>query len=162
MDSLSFSCQVVQYKGVEGIDARWTPLFAAARTAAERAYSPYSRVSIGAALLLSNGEIVGGSNQENAAYPSGVCAERTALFSAFHQYPDSCLEAIAIVRGDRTEQGTLIWSSMPPSPCGACRQVLWESLQRLGTKTVPFFMLGTECSWCVEDARTLLPLAFLL
>lgn len=162
MESLAFSCQVLQYRGVEGIEARWMPLFAAARAAAECAYAPYSRVHIGAALLLSNQEVVTGSNQENGAYPSGVCAERTALFHAFHQYPNEHLEAIAIVRGDEVEEGKLVWSRMPPSPCGACRQVLWEYLQRQGTGLVPFFMLGTECSWCVADARTLLPLAFLL
>lgn len=162
LGAISQTCTLLQYRGEEGIPPEWLPLLRALPAAAAKAYAPYSEVHIGAAVRLSNGEIVTGSNQENAAYPSGLCAERNALFSAFHRYPEADLEAIAIARYDRKEDGTLHLSNMPPTPCGACRQVLAEYLQRCTNEIVPFFMLGAEVTWCVEDARKLLPFAFVL
>ena len=96
-------------------------LIDAAKEATSNAYAPYSNFHVGAALLLENGKIVTGNNQENAAYPSGLCAERTAVFYANAQYPDQKIEAIAVAayyNGQFTDD--LI------SPCGSCRQVLLE------------------------------------
>ena len=91
-------------------------------------YAPYSHFSVGAAALLANGEIVCGSNQENAAYPSGICAERTTLFYANSQYPDVAVKTLAIAA--RNESGEFI--EQPVSPCGACRQVMSEFLPASG------------------------------
>lgn len=118
-----------------------------------QAYAPYSHFQVGAAVLLENGEIVTGSNQENAAYPSGLCAERVALFSAGHQYPEVPVVALAIAAstdGNRVES---------ISPCGACRQVLLETEQRQG-KPVKIFLCGTREILEARNAEVLLPLCF--
>jgi len=88
--------------------------------ASDRAYAPYSSFKVGSAVLLEGGIIITGSNQENAAYPSGLCAERVAVFSASSEYPNRIIEKIAIV--SKYKNGQL----RPVSPCGACRQALYE------------------------------------
>ena len=90
--------------------------------ATRRSYAPYSHFSVGAAALLANGVIVTGTNQENAAYPSGLCAERTTLFYANSQYPDQAVKTLAIAA--RTEKDFI---DTPIPPCGACRQVILET-----------------------------------
>jgi cytidine deaminase len=98
-----------------------------ARAAAGNAYSVYSGFSVGAAVLLENGEIVRGSNQENAAYPSGLCAERVALFYACSAYPGVRVRAVAIAARDASG----VW--LPSvTPCGACREVMAEVIRRYG------------------------------
>lgn len=89
--------------------------------ASKTAYAPYSNFHVGAALLLDNGIVVKGSNQENAAYPSGLCAERTAMFAAHSTYPEAQMVSIAVVamqNGEIEEE--------PATPCGSCRQVMAE------------------------------------
>lgn len=116
------------------------------------AYSVYSDFSVGAALLLDNGEIVCGTNQENAAYPSGLCAERTALFYAASQYPQAKVKAIAIAAFDgkaRTDRFV--------TPCGACRQVMAETVKRTGDFDV--IMMGAEETVMLK-ASSLLPFVF--
>ena len=110
---------VMQYDELDPTDRS---LVDAAREATFRAYSPYSHFSVGAAILLDNGETVTGSNQENAAYPSSLCAERTAAYYAHSRYPDAKFMTIAIAA--RETSGNEI--KMPISPCGACRQALLE------------------------------------
>ena len=120
-----------------------------------QSYAPYSHFSVGAAALLDNGIIVTGSNQENAAYPSGICAERTTLFYAHSQYPNATILALAIAA--RNEAGEFVKS--PCAPCGACRQVMLESQWR-GGKPMRVLLYGAVCTYelaCVED---LLPLSF--
>ncbi len=94
-------------------------LIDAAKHATSNAYAPYSHFSVGASLLLENGKIITGSNQENAAYPSGLCAERTAVFYANAQYPDQKIEAMAVAAFYNGE-----FTNDIISPCGSCRQVL--------------------------------------
>lgn len=125
-----------------------------AKSATSRSYSPYSHFSVGAAVLLDNDAIVSGSNQENIAYPSGLCAERTAMFSANSQYPDSAPVAIAIAafnNGAFTEQ--------PITPCGACRQVLIESEQRFHHQ-IEVLLYGEKQILLVKNISSLLPLSF--
>lgn len=98
-------------------------LLNAAHEAVKRAYAPYSGFRVGAALRLSNGVIITGTNQENAAYPSGMCAERVALFHAGSLHPGVAVEALAVA-----SDGQAQWESF--SPCGGCRQVIHESQQR--------------------------------
>lgn len=120
--------------------------------AAQKAYAVYSRFLVGAAVLLDNGEIIAGSNQENAAYPSGTCAERTTLFYAGSLYPESGVRKmvlVAISDGKRVEQ---------ISPCGACRQVIMETAVR--HHPYPIYMIGEKQAILLDDCRSLLPFGF--
>ncbi len=130
-------------------------LVALARDATYRSYSPYSHFRVGAAIRLSNGEIVTGSNQENVAYPSGTCAERTAAFYAHSQYPDAQFDTIAIAA--RGTDGHPV--EQPVAPCGACRQVLLEYEKLAGTD-VRVILAGREELYILPSVRSLLPLAF--
>ncbi len=125
-----------------------------AKEATTRSYSPYSRFQVGAAVRLSGGVIVSGSNQENAAYPSGICAERTTLFYANSQYPQLAVEALAIAA--QTE-GAFI--AHPTAPCGACRQVILETEERYH-RPMRIYLYGTEEIYIIESVRDLLPLCF--
>ncbi len=118
-------------------------------------YSPYSRFSVGAAILLDNGEIVTGSNQENAATPSSLCAERTAAYYAHARYPDARFVAIAIAARD-TEGKPL---REPISPCGACRQALLE-YETLAGHNVRVILVGTEFCYLLPSVASTLPLCF--
>ena len=126
-----------------------------AREAAKRCYAPYSRFGVGAAVRLADGTIVTGNNQENAAYPSGLCAERTTLFWANAQYPDIAVDTLVIAA--RSEAGEL---ARPIPPCGACRQVILEVEKRY-SRTIRIILFGTHESYLVEDGvKALLPLCF--
>ena len=125
-----------------------------AKMATTRSYAPYSRFKVGAAALLENGIIVTGTNQENAAYPSGLCAERTTLFYANSQYPDQAVKALAIAA--RTENGFL---ESPIPPCGACRQVLMETEQRFN-QPMKILLYGEKEIFIINGTKDLLPLSF--
>ena len=120
--------------------------------AAQKAYAPYSCFHVGAAVLLANSEIVTGSNQENAAYPSGTCAERTTLFWASAQWPDVAVERLAIVAINSAGRVPFI------SPCGSCRQVIMETATRF--HPFPILLMGEEKTILLEDCRYLLPFGF--
>ena len=120
-----------------------------------RSYAPYSNFHVGAAVLLENDVIVTGSNQENLAYPSGLCAERTALFYANSQYPDVPVKALAIVARDAND----VAKHDIISPCGACRQVMVETEKRFG-KPMRVLLCGAEEVYVAESASSLLPLTF--
>ena len=129
-------------------------LIDAAKEATSNAYAPYSNFHVGAALLLENGEIVTGNNQENAAYPSGLCAERTAVFYANAKYPDQKIEAIAIAafyNGQFTDD--LI------SPCGSCRQVLLEVESRYNSP-VKILLYKKGEVYMADSMSSLMPLSF--
>lgn len=127
----------------------------AALEATQRSYAPYSHFYVGAAVMLDNGVIVTGNNQENVAFPSGLCAERTALFYANAQYPEVPVKALAIVARDSSGKVT----QAPISPCGACRQVMLETENRFG-KPMEILLASAEEVIVVERASALLPLAF--
>jgi cytidine deaminase len=129
-------------------------LITMAKEQTQKSYSPYSHFAVGAAVLLDNGEVFAGSNQENAAYPSGLCAERTAMFFANAQYPHTPAQALAIAaftNGDFTDE--------PTAPCGACRQVLLETESRFG-QNIEILLYGKEGIYCIDSVRSLLPLCF--
>ncbi|MBR6648570.1 MAG: cytidine deaminase [Bacteroidaceae bacterium] len=150
--NITTKVKVCGYEELATADRR---LVDAARKATERSYAPYSGFSVGAAVRLSKGEIVTGNNQENAAYPSGICAERTTLFWANAQYPDAAVETLAIAA--RNAEGEL---SMPIPPCGACRQVILEVEKRYN-KTIRIILYGAKESYIIEDGiKALLPLCF--
>jgi cytidine deaminase len=123
--------------------------------ATDRSYAPYSHFRVGAAVRLANGVELSGSNQENAAYPSGLCAERTTLFYAGAQYPDEPVRMLAIAA--RGTDGELTFE--PTGPCGACRQVIVESETRAGGP-IRILLYGRKCIYIVEGIRALLPLCF--
>jgi len=126
-----------------------------AREALKGSYAPYSEFHVGAAVLLENGEIILGSNQENAAYPSGLCAERVAIFHAKSKYPDVKVKAIAI-----TSAADHFVTTTPVTPCGACRQVIAETENRQNEK-IRIIMKGQEgIVQAVEGIENLLPLVF--
>ena len=125
-----------------------------AKEAAFRAYAPYSGFKVGAAALMENGEIITGNNQENVAFPSGLCAERTTLFYAHSRYPDRAVRALAIAA--HTEGDFL---DRPVSPCGACRQVMLETEMRFHCP-VKVILYGKKEIYIVGSIKDLLPLAF--
>lgn len=129
-------------------------LIDAAMKATNQSYAPYSHFSVGAAALLDNGLVVTGSNQENAAYPSGLCAERTTLFYANSQYPDQPVVSLAIAA--RTENDFI---DMPIPPCGACRQVILETEKRY-KMPIRILLYGKECIYEIKSIGDLLPLSF--
>lgn len=139
----------------EELDAKDKELVEAAREATRRSYAPYSRFQVGAAALLENGIIVTGTNQENVASPSGICAERTTLFYANSQYPDVPVVALAITACSADG----IVNHAPLSPCGACRQVMLETENRYG-KPIRVLLCGAKEVHVVKNVRCLLPFAF--
>lgn len=143
-----------EYESVEQMEQQERELVEAAIDAIQGSYAPYSKFNVGAAVRLDNGEIIQGANQENAAYPSGICAERTAMFYASAKYPENAITAIAI---GASQQGVLC--SNPVSPCGACRQVMAE-YQTKGGQPMTIFLIGSEKIWKFEKVNDLLPLIF--
>ena len=119
-----------------------------------KAYAPYSGFHVGAAVELENGEVFAGNNQENAAYPSGLCAERVAMFYANAQYPDVPVKTIAIAA---YHNGNFL--QQPVTPCGSCRQVLLESEMRF-EKDINILLYGTDEVYQIRNVRQLLPLCF--
>ena len=125
-----------------------------AREISSKAYAPYSGFFVGAAAELDNGEVVTGNNQENAAFPSGLCAERVAVFHANSIYPDQGIKTIAITAQNR--YGSV---RLPVTPCGACRQVLLETEIRFG-KPIRIILDGREKMLLFEGIENLLPFSF--
>lgn len=125
-----------------------------AKAMTQNAYCPYSRFHVGAAALLADGQVVKGSNQENAAYPSGLCAERTTLFAANANHPNTPVTALAIAcytNGHFTKDAA--------SPCGACRQVMLETEHRYGLP-MKVVLYGEDMCYVFNSAADLLPLNF--
>lgn len=125
-----------------------------AEKAANKAYAPYSRFKVGASILLENGQVVDGSNQENAAYPSGICAERVAISYASANFPDLAIRMIAIAA---LNEETL--TREPVSPCGFCRQVMIETEQKQNTP-LRIILVGRGKVQVIDSASHLLPLCF--
>lgn len=125
-----------------------------AKKQTENAYAPYSTFHVGAALELDNDIIIGGNNQENAAYPSGLCAERVAMFYANAQYPNTAVKTIAIAAYTKGE-----FLKKPITPCGSCRQVLLETENRY-EKDIRVILYGTDEIIIIKNVKDLLPLSF--
>lgn len=128
-----------------------------AREATTRAYAPYSRFNVGAAVLLINGETIVGCNQENAAFGVSICAERTALFASGARFPGVPITAIAIAARDASGHFT----SEPVTPCGSCRQAMVETETRAG-RPLRILLYGSRCVYVIEGIRALMPLSFTL
>ena len=143
-----------QFGSVEEMNAEDRELVCASIDAMGGAYAPYSHFHVGAAVRLSNGQIVRGANQENAAFPSGLCAERTAMFAASSKYPDKDMLSIAIAGGVHGRLG-----STPASPCGACRQVMAQYQTKSG-KPMSIIMVADGKILKFEKVDDLLPMIF--
>lgn len=141
--------------GYDELSPEEKKLVDAARKATYRSYAPYSKFHVGAAVLLSNGEIVTGANQENAAYPSSLCAERTAAYYAHASHPDATFRMIAIAA--RGTDGNPL--DKPISPCGACRQALLE-YETLAKHNVPVILAGKESVYIFRSVSSTLPYCF--
>jgi len=137
----------------DAIDAE---LLEQAHEATKNSYAPYSKFHVGAAARLANGVIVKGNNIENAAYPSGLCAERVTLFAAQAQYPDVPVEALAITACSEHAEVT-----EPVAPCGACRQVMVETEQRSGLPMRIICQGHTGPVFVFDGVETLMPFIFL-
>lgn len=154
MKQMDITCpvEVLDYKELTLDEAK---LVETARQATYRSYAPYSHFSVGAAIELNNGEVVAGSNQENAAFSSGTCAERSACFYAHSQFPNNDFKRIAIAARD--ESGDFVESPIPP--CGSCRQSLLE-YETLAKRPVEVLLVGKEKIYRLPSIKSLLPLAF--
>lgn len=153
MENKKLVIDYVEYASLEEMPERERGLMECAMESSHKAYAPYSKFHVGAAVLLADGTMVQGSNQENIAYPSGLCAERTALFSASAQYPEQLVEALAVVgyfEGEYTEA----------SPCGACRQVMAEYESRYGNKLTVYCYLKGGRIRRIVGVESLLPFGF--
>ena len=120
-----------------------------------RSYARYSNFHVGAAILLKNGVKFIGCNQENAAFPAGICAERSAIFAAGAQYPDEPITMLAITA--RGKDGELI--DEPASPCGTCRQVIIETETRF-KQPVRILLYGRKHTYVIDGIKELMPLSF--
>lgn len=146
--------QYSEYDGIDSLPEQLKSLALKSIEAAKSSYSPYSKFAVGAAVLLENKEIILGSNQENGAYPSGMCAERVALFYAGAAYPNVAVTALAVVAIYQEK-----WIPEPVAPCGACRQVMIET-QNITKKPFKVIMVGEKKVLVVDDVKYLLPFTF--
>lgn len=153
MNNINLTTNILVYN-IEESSESIKKLIEKAKLATSDAYAPYSNFHVGAAVLLADGNIITGNNQENAAYPSGLCAERVAIFAANSQYPKTAVEAIAIAA---FHDGR--YTDMPCCPCGSCRQTLTEVENRFN-HPVRVIMYGESKIYEVASASDLLPISF--
>lgn len=154
MKEYEIKINVKEYSNSSELSAEEQTLLQKANEATQTSYAPYSNFSVGVAILLENGEIVSGSNQENSASPSGLCAERVAMFYANAHYPGVPITALAVssaINGALNEKSVY--------PCGSCRQSLLENEQRFG-KSIKVIMGGTKGVFVVGSIKDLLPFSF--
>lgn len=151
-----FICPYTLYENLDELKPRDAELMRLAHEATKSAYAPYSKFHVGAAVRLANGAIVTGNNIENAAYPSGLCAERVAMFAAMAQYPGVAFEALAVTAHSATK---LI--AEPVAPCGACRQVMVE-VEQVSKQPLKVLCQGETGPVMVFDGiESLMPFIFL-
>jgi cytidine deaminase len=143
-----------EYDGLYEMEESDQRLIMAAREASENAYAPYSKFNVGAALLMENGEIITGNNQENAAFTSGLCAERVALFYANSKFPEIPVKTMAV-----TAKNTKGLVAGPVRPCGSCRQALVETESRFQSP-VRIILDGKDKIHIFEGVESILPFAF--
>ncbi|MBI5217528.1 MAG: cytidine deaminase [Bacteroidia bacterium] len=154
MKKTEFSTVVYEYDSLDELSKEEVFLVEKAKESAMNAYAPYSKFQVGVSVLLSNNKVVNGNNQENAAYPSGLCAERVAIFYANAKYPDVAVKAIAICAFTNTE-----FVKTPIPPCGGCRQSLLETEMRYHTP-IKVILAGSEKIFIINSVKDLLPLNF--
>lgn len=155
MKELKIEATLLVYDTLEELPKTIQDLMEKAKEARLKAYAPYSKFLVGAAMLLDNDVVVTGSNQENASYPSGLCAERTAIYYAGAQYPNQSIKTIAIIAGSQIHSTTT-----PIPPCGACRQAIAEYEVKQDEPIEIYFMGETGKVIKSNSLADLLPLVF--
>jgi len=154
MDKKELKIEIFEYAEISELREEIQDLVKKAIDASKNAYTPYSTFNVGAAILLDDGQVITGNNQENAAYPSGLCAERVAMFYANSQFPNKAAKAIAVIANN--DKGITL---EPVPPCGSCRQSLLESEQRF-KKPIEVYLIGKDKIQMVKSISDLLPLTF--
>ncbi len=155
MKNITVSTQFSVFENLQELPSSVQDLMEQAIAVRKKAYAPYSKFRVGAAILLDNGKIVLGSNQENAAYPSGLCAERVAIFQAGAIYPDATIVKMAITAASDTNQ-----TSAPIPPCGACRQSIAEYEFKQDEPIEIYFMGEIGVIYKSDSLKNLLPFSF--
>ncbi len=153
MENIKHVCNIQKYS-MDELSEVEQQLIHKAMKATDNSYAPYSKFSVGAAVLLDNGAICIGANQENAAYPSGLCAERTVIFAANAQHPNNKIIALAIAA--KNADG---FTKIPVGPCGACRQVILEVETRY-KQPIKILLYSEESIYVVDSVVEILPLQF--
>ena len=154
MTSKEIKITYCEFESVEQLESADKALAEAAIEATSLSYAPYSNFNVGAAVMFEDAAIIKGANQENTAYPSGLCAERTALFYAAASRPDVAITAIAVAG---SQNGILCEN--PVTPCGACRQVMAEYQKKSGVP-MSILLIGSSKIWKFSKVEDLLPLIF--
>ncbi|HVZ25665.1 MAG TPA: cytidine deaminase [Sediminibacterium sp.] len=155
MEQQCFQFAYERYHSISELPVADADLLRIARETTQDAYAPYSRFRVGAAARMKNGEIIRGTNQENASYPAGICAERVLLSAAAALYPGVAVLDIAI-----SYQSDTVASNRPVTPCGICRQSLVEMENRFA-QSIRLILGGqTGAVWVIPESRHLLPMGF--
>lgn len=155
MKTITLETKLEVYDNIEELPEEVNKLMGKAISARKDAYAPYSKFAVGVALSLENGEIITGNNQENASYPSGLCAERTAIFYAGSQFPNIKINTMALSAGSLTNN-----TITPIPPCGACRQSIAEYEVKQDSPIEIYFMGETGKVVRSESLENILPLLF--
>jgi len=155
MKQIKIESTLYIYEDLQELPKTVSSLMQKAVEAREKAYAPYSKFNVGTAILLDNEEVVTGSNQENASYPSGLCAERTAIYYAGSQFPEAKMISMAITAGSKKHK-----TNTPIPPCGACRQAIAEYEIKQNAPIEIYFMGKTGAITKSNSISNLLPLVF--
>ncbi|AWG21314.1 cytidine deaminase [Flavobacterium faecale] len=155
MKKINHNTEFTVYENKEETPEKIQELLEQAISIRKKAYAPYSNFRVGAAILLDNGKVILGSNQENAAYPSGLCAERVAIYQAGALYPDAVIKTIVITAASDHNKTTT-----PIPPCGSCRQAIAEYEIRQNTDIEIYFTGESGDIYKSESLKNLLPLLF--
>jgi cytidine deaminase len=155
MKEISITATFKVFNAIDELSEKAQSLMVQAIAIRKKAYAPYSKFKVGAAILLDNGKVVLGSNQENAAFPSGLCAERVAIFQAGTLYPEAKIIKIAISAASDTNI-----TNTPIPPCGGCRQSISEYEIKQEAPIAIYFMGETGAIYKSESIKNLLPLMF--
>ncbi len=155
MKQIEIRTSFTVYQSLDELPQEIQSLMQQAVEVRKNAYAPYSKFKVGTALLLDNGKVVLGSNQENAAYPSGLCAERVAIFQSGAIYPDAKIIKMAITAASDTNQ-----TLAPIPPCGSCRQSIYEYEFKQNTPIAIYFMGVSGEIYKSDSIKNLLPLSF--
>lgn len=155
MDEINITSKFTVFSSLDKLDSSDRELLLQAAEARKNAYAPYSNFNVGAVILMKNGKVVSGTNQENAAYPSGMCAERVAIWNAASNFPNVSINKIFISAD--TKRNTV---HNPVPPCGACRQAIIEYEVKQKEAIEIFFTGGSGKIMKANSMAELLPLAF--
>ncbi len=154
MKNIEITAKITEVSGLSELSNTEQNLVQNALDSAKKSYAPYSNFHVGTSILLENGKIINGNNQENAAYPSGLCAERVALFYASAHYPEVKIKTMVIVALKNNKL-----TPKPVYPCGSCRQVMIENESRL-KNGIKLILVGEKNIHILENTSQLLPMGF--